>query len=273
MGLKLCALASGSSGNCIFVGSDSTNILIDAGLSCRETLRRLEEVGVDASTIRAICLTHEHSDHRSGLVALQRKMGVPLYVNTGTLEAIEQDGQCAGLPWNVFATGSAFEIGNLLIEPFSVPHDSYEPVGFVVSADGARAGIVTDMGVATGVVRQRLKDCHMVVIEANHDEDLLKEADRPWSLKQRIRGRQGHLSNAQAGELIAGIAGPNLHAVFLAHLSSDCNTPALALKTVREALVRSDHGHVEVRLTYRDRVSEMVAALVVGQGRAEYERN
>ena len=191
MGLKLCVLASGSSGNCIYVGSEATGILIDAGLSCRETLRRLEDAGVDASGIRAICLTHEHSDHRSGLATLQRRLGVPLYANRGTADAIEQDGGKDALAWNIFATGSPFPIGDLILEPFSVPHDSYEPVGFTVSAGGARVGIVTDMGVVTGLVRQRLMNCQLVVIEANHDEDMLKGADRPWSLKQRIMGRQG----------------------------------------------------------------------------------
>lgn len=261
MSLKLCVLASGSSGNCIYVASHSTGILVDAGLSCRETLRRLDEAGLDASSIHAICLTHEHSDHRSGLVALQRKIGVPLYANMGTVDAIEQLGKTSGLSWNVFATGSPFEIGDLCIEPFSVPHDSYEPVGFVVSANAARIGIVTDMGVATGVVRQRLRDCHVLVIEANHDEDLLKDADRPWSLKQRIMSRQGHLSNSQAGELIAGIAGPHLRTVFLAHLSSDCNTPDLAVNAVREALASNNHAHVDVRLTYQGRASETISAL------------
>jgi len=258
MGLKLCVLASGSSGNCIYVASETTHILVDAGLSCRETTRRLAQVGLESSRLQAICLTHEHADHCSGLPVLQRRLDLPLYANTGTIEAVEQDSRLGGLPWNVFATGSPFEIGDLRIEPFSVPHDSYDPVGFAVLSGCVRAGIVTDMGVATGAVRERLRECHLLVIESNHDEDLLKEAERPWSLKQRIMGRQGHLSNAQAGELIAEIAGPRLKTVFLAHLSSACNSPDLALDTVRRALEANGHDQIGVKLTYQDRASEVI---------------
>ena len=258
MSLRVCILGSGSSGNCIYVGSDATHILIDAGLSGQETVRRLEAVGVDIDRICGICLTHEHDDHKAALGVLQRRLGVPLYANRGTIEALERDAKLRQVQWTMFTNGSPFEVGDLTVEPFSVPHDSYDPVGFVVSHAGARVGIVTDMGMATELIRARLRGCQVVVVESNHDEQMLKDADRPWSLKQRIAGRQGHLSNAQAGALLAEIAGEMLKVAFLAHLSADCNRPALALKTVTKALAEAGHGHVAVKLTMAEGVSEVV---------------
>jgi phosphoribosyl 1,2-cyclic phosphodiesterase len=251
-------LASGSSGNCTYVASDRTRILIDAGLSGKQTATRLAVLETDVADLNAVCLTHEHDDHKASVGILHRKAGVALYANAGTMEAVTRDARLAALPWNVFSTGSAFEVGDLQLEPFSVPHDSYDPVGFVVCCNGARAGVVTDMGMATTVVRERLRRCQVVVIESNHDEQMLRDAQRPWSLKQRIAGRQGHLSNQQAGELLADIAGDGLRVAFLAHLSSDCNSPTLAVKTVKRVLVEAGHPEVDVRLTFADRPTELV---------------
>jgi phosphoribosyl 1,2-cyclic phosphodiesterase len=258
MVLTVCVLGSGSSGNCIYVASPQTRILIDGGLSGRETKRRLSQVGVDIAVIDAVCVTHEHDDHRSSLGVLQRKHGISLYANAGTIEAMDRSPKLRGLAWNVFSTGATFRIGDLTIEPFSVPHDSYDPVGFVVASEAGRIGIVTDMGMPTTLIRDRLSSCAVVIIEANHDEQMLMDAERPWPLKQRIAGRQGHLSNRQAAELLASIAGPRLKAAFLAHLSRECNQPELALRTVRESLVRNNWDHVAVSLTYPDRISDVV---------------
>jgi len=259
MSLTLCVLASGSAANCVYVASERTRILIDAGLSGRETARRLAQIGAAPETIAAICVTHEHEDHSAALPILHRRWRVPLYGNSATIEALERDARRRNLAWRVFATGSAFEVGDLRVESFSVPHDSYDPVGFVVQGGGTRVGVVTDMGTATGAIRERLKTCAALVLESNHDEQLLKDAARPWSLKQRIAGRQGHLSNTQSGELLAAVAGPHLQTVFLAHLSRECNRPELAQRTVADVLARHGWTHVAVRLTYPDRVSEVVA--------------
>jgi phosphoribosyl 1,2-cyclic phosphodiesterase len=258
MSLRICVLASGSSGNSTYVASSETQILIDAGLSAKELGRRLSLIGADPSRIRAICITHEHEDHVSAIGVLQRKQGVQLYANSGTIEGIEAREKIAGLRWNVFSTGQAFEIDNLTLEPFSVPHDSYDPVGFVISSGTDRIAIVTDIGMHTVLVREKLKGCSVVVIEANHDESLLKESKRPWSLKQRIAGIQGHLANKQAAELIAGIASPQLKTVFLAHLSAECNKPELAVDTMRKALVEKGFASVDVKLTYNDRPGDVV---------------
>ncbi len=255
--MKTCVLASGSSGNCIYLGSGSTHLLIDVGLSGRETLNRLEQVGVKLSAITAICLTHEHSDHIAGLRVLHSRHRIPLYANAGTIEAVRRDEKMHGLTWQVFTTGSPFQIGDLLLEPFAVPHDSYEPVGFVVSSGTVRVGVVTDIGVVTHLVRERLRPCRALIVESNHDERMLADARRPWLLKQRIAGRQGHLSNAHAAALISEIAGPGLSQIFLSHLSADCNRPELALKTMQTALGRLGHAHVRVCVTFPDRVSEV----------------
>jgi phosphoribosyl 1,2-cyclic phosphodiesterase len=257
MALRICVLVSGSSGNCTYVASASTAVLVDAGLSCRETLKRLGAIGVDPANVRAVCLTHEHDDHISSLGALHRRLGAEIYANGGTIDGVSRDEKAAKLRWNVFATGVQFVVGDLRIEPFSVPHDAYDPVGFVVSSGASRVGIVTDMGMVTELIRQKLRNCQVVVIEANHDEVLLKDSQRPWSLKQRIAGRQGHLSNEQAAGLVADIAGPGLKAVFLAHLSGECNRPELAVKAIREALKKRSCESVAVNLTYVERPSDV----------------
>lgn len=257
MGLRLCVLGSGSSGNCTFVGSERTRILVDAGLSCRETVRRLEAAGVSGG-VDAICVTHEHDDHTASLGALHRRFGAPLYANAATVEALERGGKAPGLAWNVFATGQPFEIGDLRIEPFSVPHDAYDPVGFVVSRGDSRAGIVTDMGTVTELIRVRLRGCQALIVESNHDEKMLRDAKRPWSLKQRIAGRQGHLSNEGAARLLEEVATPALRVVFLAHLSADCNREALAVEAVRAALARRADTTATVKPTYADRPADLV---------------
>lgn len=258
MAMRVCVLASGSAANCIYVSSDATRILIDAGLSGKETARRMTSIGVDLASVQAVCITHEHDDHKASLGILQRRLGIPVYANTATIEALTRDEELRSVRWNVFETGSAFTIGDLRLEPFSVPHDSYDPVGFTIACGAARAAIVTDMGTPTGLIRERLRRAQVVVLECNHDEQMLKDAKRPWSLKQRIAGRQGHLSNRQAAELLAEVAGPPLRAVFLAHLSQDCNRPELALKAIRSALASSGRADVQVNLTYPDRCSEIV---------------
>lgn len=257
MRVRVCVLGSGSGGNCTYVASAGTAILIDAGLSGRATAQRLAEIGVAIEAIQAVCITHEHSDHTSGLGVLHRGGKVRLFANSGTVSGVDAKLKERQLHWNVFSTGAAFQVGDLEISPFTVPHDAYDPVGFVISQGDVRVGVVTDMGMVTGLIRERLRTCNALVIEANHDEQMLKAADRPWHLKQRIIGRQGHLSNQHAADLLVEIAGPQLKAVFLAHLSGECNSPALALKTVSDALVGSGHPSVRVLIAPPDRISEL----------------
>jgi phosphoribosyl 1,2-cyclic phosphodiesterase len=251
-------IGSGSSGNCTYLCGGGIAVLVDVGLSGRETSRRLEAIGVEPGTIHAVCLTHEHDDHCTALRAIGKQAPLGLFANSGTREAITRGGKGNDLDWKVFTTGLPFRIGELRFDPFSVPHDAYDPVGFVVGDGRVRVGLATDIGMATGAVRERLRGCAAIVLEANHDEQLLRDADRPWALKQRIAGRQGHLSNRQAGELLAEVAGPDLKAVFLAHLSAECNRPDLAVKTVAEVLAKAGRGDVSVKLTYPDRPSDVL---------------
>lgn len=257
MPLRLCVLGSGSGGNCIYVASPQTALLIDAGLSGQEILRRLASIGANPASLAGVCVTHEHKDHCASLGVLQLRLQLPLYVNGGTLEALSNDASMASLRWTVFTTGCPFEIGDLRVSPFSVPHDAFEPVGFLIEHGPARAGVVTDMGAPTELVRARLRCCQVVVLEANHDETLLRSAERPWTLKQRIAGRQGHLSNVQAAELIAQVSAGGLRVVYLAHLSAECNRPELALRTVSSLLARKNIRHVSIKLTAQDTVSDV----------------
>jgi phosphoribosyl 1,2-cyclic phosphodiesterase len=254
--MRICVLASGSSGNCTYVEGADGALLLDAGLSAKETIRRLELIGARLDRVQGICISHEHSDHTAGLSVLHRRYGIPIYANSGTIEGLTDD-KIRVLPWRIFVTGSFFSAGGFSVEPFSVPHDAYEPVGFVVKNELTQVGIVTDMGTSTTLIRERLRPCRALVVEANHDERLLQDAQRPWHLKQRILGRQGHLSNEHAAQLVAEIASLSLQRVFLAHISEECNRRDLALKTMQTTLQKAGHHHLQVSLTYADQVSEI----------------
>lgn len=257
MALQLCILGSGSSGNATFVSSETTRLLIDAGLSAREITRRMREVGADPAELDGVCISHEHRDHVNGLPTLHKKHAPTVYANAGTREALCRDAKFSNLQWKTFVNGSGFYIGDFYVEPFSVPHDAYDPVGFIIKHADTTLAVVTDMGVPTTSIRERLKQCDVLVLESNYDDRLLTNSPRPWYLKQRIMGRQGHLSNAHAAALLAEVASPRLKHVFLTHLSSECNREDLALDTVRNGLSNAGHHHVDVAITYQERISEV----------------
>jgi phosphoribosyl 1,2-cyclic phosphodiesterase len=259
MSIRLCVLASGSSGNSTFIGTEKTRILVDAGVSAKQVTSRLAEIGERPEDLDAICVTHEHGDHIAGIRVLQRQHGIPVYANAGTLDGIRvaQKG-VHELICRQFTTGSGFQVGDLEIEPFSIPHDAYEPVGFVVRGGGVSVGMATDVGIATNLLREKLRACEAVVIEANHEESMVHDAPRPWSLKQRILSNQGHLSNRAAAELMAEIAGDGLKHLFLAHLSSDCNSPSCARRVFETVLAEAGHDHVLIRLTAGNKISELL---------------
>lgn len=257
MSLEVCVLASGSSGNSVYIASDKTRILIDAGLSAKQVAIRLDEIGVAPESVNGICVSHEHGDHIAGIRVLQKRHGIPVYANAGTLNGIMRQPKSHEIAAKVFQTGSTFEIGDISIEPFSVPHDAYEPVGFRLQAGDTCVGVVTDLGMPTALIRDKLKDCNAIIVEANHDEDLLREAPRPWPLKQRIRSRQGHLSNIDAARLIAECATDALEHVFLAHLSSDCNTPDTALRTVASQLRLDGLERINLEISHANRISNI----------------
>ena len=253
--LTLRSFASGSSGNCTYIASDTTRLLIDAGISTGRIRAHLREMGTDLEGLHGICITHEHIDHVQALPVLQRQHPVPLFANAGTVQSIARSAKFQDLRWNIFTTGNAFDIGDFRIEPYSIPHDAFDPVGYLVHWGPVKIGMATDIGLPTALIRTRLKGCHAMVLETNHDEQMLQNADRPWSLKQRILGRQGHLSNDNAARMLVEIAGPQLQRVYLAHLSDDCNRPELARGTILRALREANLGHIEVELTHPNQAS------------------
>lgn len=259
MSIRLCVLASGSRGNSTFIGTETTRILIDAGLSAKQVALRLAEIGERPEDLDAICVTHEHTDHIAGIRVLQRKYGIPVYANGGTLDGIRAAQKGAHeLVCRQFTTGAGFALGDFEVEPFSIPHDAYEPVGFVLRCEGVSIGMATDVGIVTNLIRQKLRACDVVVIEANHEESMVHEAPRPWSLKQRILSNQGHLSNRAAADLVAGIAGEGLRHLFLAHLSSDCNSPSRARRVFESVLTEAGHDHVSICMTGANEISELL---------------
>ena len=232
--MRICLLASGSKGNSLLVESGQTKILIDAGLSARELRKRLALVGVDAESLNALLITHEHTDHVRGLGPLVRQLGLPVYLQTDLARKLPDVGkpECV----HEFAEGESFTVNDLTIRPFAITHDSLAPVGFSLSGEQGKVGIATDLGVATRLVADCLKDCRALVIETNHDEELLRDGPYPWKLKQRVRSNHGHLSNNAGGSLLQDLLWDGLESVFLGHLSETNNRPELALDAVNNVL-------------------------------------
>jgi phosphoribosyl 1,2-cyclic phosphodiesterase len=252
-----CPLASGSKGNCIYFGTETTKILIDAGISGRAIKTRLAEIDVDLSEIDAILVTHDHGDHIRGLKVLAYRHKIPVFANTETAKGIVQTfHDCP--KFKIFTTGETFEYGDLEIHPFSVMHDTLDPVAFTIKTGGLKIGICADLGFVTPLVTHRLQNCDYLYLEANHQPSMVHASPRPMVYKQRVLGRQGHLSNSDCGALLSKVWHPGLKHVYLAHLSSECNTPETALGIVGRAL--EDKGlQVEMSIAPQETVSQAVA--------------
>lgn len=245
--VRVTILGSGSRGNSTYLEAGETRLLIDAGLSARQIRSRLAAIGRSPETLTAILVTHEHADHVNGLRVLCRDLPTPVYCNRLTRDAILYNLPDARLQFRVFETGAVFRVGEVEVESFSVPHDAQDPVGFLIRADGGHVGFLTDLGHATRLVLERVRPAHALVLEANHDVRLLQEdLRRPWSVKQRILSRHGHLSNEAAADALAEILHDGLRYVLLGHLSQDCNWPELAEGCVRSRLQHL--GATQVRL-------------------------
>ena len=245
--LSFTVLGSGSSGNCAVIRTERTRLLVDAGLSARQIVLRLERVGLRLEDLDGILLTHEHGDHTQGLDIICHRHPVPIYSTPLTRESLASNFRKAQPRWKIMQTGAAFEFQDLRIESFPVPHDAADPVGFIIADEDSRLGVLSDVGSITHLIRDRLKGSDSLFIEANYDSALL-EADtkRPWPTKQRISGRHGHLSNDQAAELIRDVAHAALRHVVLGHLSDDCNQPGIACERIRQALRESGSHETEV---------------------------
>lgn len=242
-------LGSGSRGNSTYIEAGRTRLLIDAGLSARQIRQRLAAIGRSPETLTAILVTHEHSDHINGLRVLCRNLPAPVYCNRLTRDAILYSLPDVRLDFRLFETGAVFQIGEVEVESFSVPHDAQDPVGFLIRTDGGQVGFLTDLGHATRLVLERVRPAHALVLEANHDVRLLQEdLRRPWSVKQRILSRHGHLSNEAAADALAEILHDGLRHVLLGHLSQDCNRPELAEQCVRARLQAMGATHVRLEV-------------------------
>jgi len=259
VGIHLTILGSGSAGNCTLVETDKTMLLLDAGLSGRQIAQRLALIGRHVDHISGVVLTHEHSDHTRALGILCKSHPLPVYANRLTAEAVTADAELpegVRISWRLFSTGASFEVGDLLVESFSVPHDAYDPVNFVIRHpdSGHAIGVLTDLGHVTKLVTERVRSMDVLVVEANHDLKLLQEDPaRPWGLKQRIMSRHGHLSNDAAATLTSEVACDRLRHVFLAHLSRDCNRPELAQQTVGDKLRHIGARHIAIAVSSQDK--------------------
>jgi phosphoribosyl 1,2-cyclic phosphodiesterase len=242
MGASVSVLASGSYGNCTIVSSAKTRILVDAGISCRETFKRIKNIGEEPHTLSAILITHEHSDHVSGLRVLAKKLNLPVFMTGATHQAWaraerDADGHCPDIQkLEFFRSGHSFQIGDIAVTPFTVPHDAVDPVGFTFRAEGVKVGIVTDLGYLPVSVIDQLRGCTVLVMESNHDLEMLRGGPYPWSVKQRVMSRVGHLSNEALADFFSSDYDGDASYVVLAHLSEQNNHPEVARAVAERAL-------------------------------------
>ena len=230
----MAVLGSGSSGNCTFLATERVKLLIDAGLSARETARRLASIGEKPETLQGILVTHEHSDHISGLARLANQFRIPVYISSQTQSVLPPRIKLPAV--ETIQAGKHFEIGDLAIDPFTIPHDAADPVGYCLASAGMRVAVVTDLGYIPENVKYYLSGCHCLVMESNHDLDMLKNGPYPWFVKQRVMSRDGHLSNHSLGEFLSNDFDGTAQVLVLAHLSEWNNHPEIALLAAASAL-------------------------------------
>ena len=252
----ICPLSSGSEGNLIYVGSKKTKLLFDAGLSLSKIHEKLAEIALTLDDIDGIVISHEHSDHIKGLEQIAKHTSIPILCNADTAKAI-----CLAIDtrpnFKIFSTGEPFLFGDIEILPFSIQHDTLDPVAFTLTFDNIKVGICTDLGFASNLVAHHLQNCNYLLIEANHEEAMVHACARPLIYKKRVLGRQGHLSNKACAELIEKIAHSDLKHIYLAHLSSECNAPDVALKTIGDHLEKQGI-EIPLSIAYQERISQAI---------------
>ena len=247
--LRFTILGSGSGGNCAYLETDGVRLLVDAGFSAKQIELRLNSIGRSVADVQAIFLTHEHGDHVCGLPVLAKRHDLPIYCNRLTAECLHPQ-----MPefsrWRLFESGATMELADLRVDSFSIPHDAYDPVGFMFRHALGSIGFLTDLGYATRLVIERVRTCRALVLEANHDLHLLQaDTRRPWPVKQRILSRHGHLSNDAAAAVAAEVVTDGLEDLYLGHLSSDCNSPGHAREAVSRKLTETGHLHTRLHDT------------------------
>ncbi len=251
---EFCNLYSGSSGNCSFIGTENANILVDCGQSQKKIITALEDIGKDISNIDGIIITHEHSDHIKSLGAISKKYNIPVYANQKTFDNMsEQTSLINGNNINVFNTNDYFEIADLKIFPFHIPHDASDPCGFNIYKDDKKISIATDIGHMDSKILNKLEESSFVLLESNYEPEILKYARYPYYLKQRIAGPNGHLSNQEAGETIIKLISSGVRNIMLGHLSNQTNFPELAYKTVMNEIIESKINNDNLLLNVANR--------------------
>lgn len=263
--MRMVSIASGSSGNCIYVGSEETHILVDAGISNKRIEQSLHEIGVDTKDLSGVLVTHEHSDHILGLGVMARRRGVPIYATPETIAQIRASKSLGEIPEDLFVPilpDADFDIGDLHILPFSIDHDAANPVAYRIGCGRKSVAVATDMGHYSQYIINHLQNLDAMLIEANHDVRMLEAGPYPYPLKRRILGDFGHLSNENSGRLISSILHDGIRHIFLGHLSKENNIPELAYETVRLEIDQSDTEYrandFEISVARRDRMSEIV---------------
>ncbi len=261
--LEFCSLSSGSKGNCYLIKSGENGILVDAGISAKKISEGLAQIGMNIDNIQGILITHEHSDHTKGIATLTKKYGIPVYANWQTWEALKLNiNEEKRL---IFETGCLFAIGDIRIKPFPIAHDAVEPVGFSIFKDNVQISTITDTGHISDEMLEEIKNADILVLEANHDVNMLKIGRYPWFLKQRILGSHGHLSNEDAGSTLVKIikAEPKPRQILLAHLSHENNFPEMAYQTIKNILEEDNlyiGKHFRMNTIIREEISEIYYA-------------
>ncbi|MFA7232115.1 MAG: MBL fold metallo-hydrolase [Victivallaceae bacterium] len=242
MSIGITALGSGSRGNAFVIHSPTGDILVDAGFSRKDLLNRMEKTGVNPAAIKALLLTHEHDDHARGCRVFCDGLNIPACASYHTSEYLQKKQKMPNTVME-FSPGTIFEVAGFQVSPFSVQHDAIDPVGFVITKSGVKIGIATDLGTVNGLALQRLRDCHILVLESNYDQNMLRNSNRQYYLQKRIMGRHGHLNNTDAIDALPELISARTSAIFLVHVSSECNSYDLVRKLGTEklaALGRSD---------------------------------
>lgn len=263
--MELFSIASGSSGNCICVGDDNCHVMIDAGISGKRIEEGMNAFDYTTSDMKGILVTHEHSDHICGLGVIARKYELPIYGTKGTLEAIRNCSSIGRIDESLFheiQAGEEFSVGELTVYPMAVSHDAAEPVSYLVSNKDRRIGVVTDLGTYDDDIISRLQGMDALLLEANHDINMLQVGSYPYQLKQRILGERGHLSNERCGQLLGRLLHDNMKHILLGHLSKENNYPALAFETVRLEISLGDNPYrgndFPIEVAKRDQVSNRI---------------
>ena len=263
--MRLCSIASGSSGNCIYVGSDEAHVLVDVGISGKKIVEGLYSLDLSPGDIDGILITHEHSDHIKGLGVIARKYEIPIYATGGTVDAMSRMGSLGKIPEGIFTEireDEPFQIKDLSVNPFTIPHDAAQPVGYRFECGGHSVGIATDLGKYNEYIVDHLQKLDALLLEANHDIRMLQVGKYPYYLKQRILGDRGHLSNENAGRLLCRLLHDNLKVVFLGHLSKENNYEALAYETVCQEVTLGDNPYksrdFKIQVAKRDCISEVI---------------